>query len=66
MVKAKVLAPILHLGRPYEKGDEIEVDYATAPQLVAAGVIAIATAPAPPAAAAVRTSGPLVPKAKGG
>lgn len=64
MVKAKVLAPITHLGRSYEKGDPIEVDHPTAHQLVAAGVIAVATAPAPAAAAAVKTTGPLLPKVK--
>jgi hypothetical protein len=57
MVKAKVLAPILHLGRTYDKGAEIEVDHATASQLVAAGVIAIATSPAPAAVAAVKANG---------
>lgn len=61
MVKARVLAFINHLGRAYERGDEIEVDPATAYQLVAAGVIAIATAPAPAASAAVKANGPLIP-----
>lgn len=60
MIKAKVLSPICHLNRTYEKGDLIEVDQSTANQLVAAGVIVIATAPAPPAVAAVRASGPQV------
>lgn len=64
MVKAKVLAPITHLGRWYEKGDMIEVDPPTAHQLVAAGVIAVAIAPAPAAAAAVKATGPLVPPKK--
>lgn len=53
MVKAKVLAPINHLGRNYAKGDSIEVDHGTAHQLVAAGVIAVVPeTPAAPAAAA--------------
>jgi hypothetical protein len=64
MVRARVLAPILHLGRTYEKGAEIEVDHATAHQLVAAGVIAIATAPAPAAVAAVKATGPVAPKGR--
>lgn len=49
MVKAKVTAPITHLGRAYAVGDAIEVDPPTAHQLVAAGVIAIE--PATPAVA---------------
>lgn len=64
MVRGKVLQSITHLGRLYTVGDPIEVDYATAHQLVAAGVITVAVSPAPDAAAAVRASGPVVPKAK--
>lgn len=61
MVKAKVLAPITHLGRPYSLGDMIEVDHPTAHQLVAAGVIAVATAPAPDAQAAAKGALPTTP-----
>lgn len=64
MVKAKVLSALTHLGRYYEKGDAIEVDPGTAHQLVAAGVIAIGTAPAPAAVASVKASGPVFPKDK--
>jgi hypothetical protein len=64
MVKAKVLQPITHLGILYTVGDVIEVDYATAHQLVGAGVIVVPVAPAPDATAAVRASGPVLPKAK--
>lgn len=64
MVKAKVLQPITHLGILYTVGDAIEVDHPTANQLVAAGVIAVAVSPAPDATAAVRATGPVIPKAK--
>lgn len=50
MVKARVIAPITHLGRAYAKGDPIEVDPGTAHQLVAAGVIALDPPPAAPVA----------------
>jgi hypothetical protein len=64
MVKAKVLQPITHLGVLYTVGDAIEVDYATAHQLIAAGVIVMPVTPAPDATAAVRASGPATPRAK--
>jgi hypothetical protein len=54
MIKARVLYPILHLGKTYDVGDEIYVDSPTAHQLVAARVIAVATAPAPDAQAVVK------------
>jgi hypothetical protein len=59
MIKAKVLSPIDHLGRTYAVGDEIDVDPATAYQLVAANVIAVPTAPAPDAQAAAKAAPPL-------
>lgn len=47
-VRWVVLQPITHCGRPYAKGETLEVDAATAFQLVAAGVIcAEREAPAP-------------------
>jgi hypothetical protein len=65
-MKAKVLAPINHLGRNYAAGALIEVDASTAHQLVVAGVIAIEPDAPPPVAkpAAAAPAKPYVPKGR--
>lgn len=45
-MRYRVTSPIMHLGRVYSKGDAIELDPATAYQLVAAKVVELVPEPA--------------------